>query len=76
MANKYNSRSPEVDMEKCVEMSGGNRFDLIIMASQRSRQIRHQNRDSHKHEHLHANITALLELQEGKYVDESFKRAK
>jgi len=75
MANKYNSRSPDVDIEKCVEESGGNRFDLIIMASQRARQIRHQNKDSHKHEHLHANITALLEVQEGKHKDTKFVKA-
>ena len=74
MANKLNSRALSVDIEKCVEESGGNRFNLVLMASQRARQIRHQNHSSDKHEHLHANITALIEIQEGQYKDDMFKK--
>jgi DNA-directed RNA polymerase omega subunit len=75
MTNKSNSRSSEVDIEKCVEVSGGNKFNLVLMAAQRARQIKHQNQGSQKHEHLHSNITALLEIQEGKHVSEMFKKA-
>ena len=74
MANKILSRAQTVDIEKCVEESGGNRFNLILMASQRARQISHQNRSSMQHEHLHTNITALLEIQNGEYKDEMYKK--
>ena len=70
------SRSSEVDTDKCVEMSGGNRFNLVIMAAARAREIKRHNKDSDKHEHLHSNITALLEFQEGKISSEYIKRVK
>ena len=66
MIKKTQSRSPELDTDLCVEQSGGNRFNLVIMASARAREIRRQNRDSEKFEHLHSAVTALLEFQEGK----------
>jgi DNA-directed RNA polymerase subunit K/omega len=70
------SRSSEIDTEKCVAMSGGNRFNLVIMAAARSREIRRLNKSSQKFEHLHSNITALKEFQEGKYDSEYIKRVK
>jgi DNA-directed RNA polymerase omega subunit len=70
------SRSSEVDTDKCVELSGGNRFDLVIMAAARSREIKRHNKESEKHEHLHPVITALLEFQEGKISSEYIKRVK
>ena len=39
---KQASRGTEIDTEKCVENAGG-RFDLVIMAAARSREIRRQN---------------------------------
>ena len=70
------SRSLEVDIEKCVENAGGNRFDLVIMAAARSREIKRQNKESNKFEHLHSNITALKEFQDGKQSIEYIKRVK
>lgn len=70
------SRGPSLDTDKCVEQSGGNRFNLVIMAAARSREIRRQNRESDKFEHIHSNVTALLEFQEGKYDSEYLKRIK
>lgn len=70
------SRSAEVDIEKCVENAGGNRFDLVIMAAARSREIKRQNKDSDKFEHLHSNITALKEFESGKQNEEYIKRVK
>ena len=64
---RYTSRGPELDIDKTVEMSGGNRFDLIIEAAARARQIRRQNQSSDRFEHTHPCMTALLEFQEGKY---------
>jgi DNA-directed RNA polymerase subunit K/omega len=62
---KYESRGPELDLDKAVELSGGNRFHLIIEASARARQIRRTNQSSDRFEHTHPCMTALLEYQEG-----------
>jgi DNA-directed RNA polymerase omega subunit len=76
MSHKVDSRVAQLDNDLIVEMSGGNRFNLVIMASARAREIRRQNKDSHKHEHLHTPVTALLEFQSGKYSKEYLKRIK
>jgi DNA-directed RNA polymerase subunit K/omega len=70
---KYLSRSSQIDTNKCVDLAGGNRFALVIMASARSREIKRQNILSQKFEHLHSNITALLEFQDGK-LDQSYMK--
>ena len=65
---RYNklSRGPAIDTEKCVEMAGGNRFDLVLIAAAKSREIARK----HKHDELttqvNAPVTALLEIQEGR----------
>lgn len=64
---KFDSRGPDLDLDKTVEMAGGNRFQLIIEASARARQIRRQNQSSDRHEHVHPIMTALIEFQEGKF---------
>jgi DNA-directed RNA polymerase omega subunit len=60
------SRGTDIDMDKCVEISGGNRFDLVLIASAKSREIRRQNLGSDKREHVHSIVTALEEIQAGK----------
>jgi DNA-directed RNA polymerase subunit K/omega len=64
----YDSRHPQLDVEKCVELSGGNRFEMIIAASERARSIKQANRHSDRTEHLHSIITTLLEIQTGKKI--------
>jgi DNA-directed RNA polymerase omega subunit len=44
----------------------GNRFDMVIAASLRAKEIRRNNKESHKFEHTHPVVTALLEIQDGK----------
>jgi DNA-directed RNA polymerase omega subunit len=70
------SRGPSIDIDKCVDMSGGNRFDLVIMATVRAREIRRNFRTSNKQEHLHPVVTSLLEFQEGKIGREYLKRVR
>jgi DNA-directed RNA polymerase omega subunit len=60
------SRGTEIDTELCVEQAGGNRFDLVLIASARSREIRRQNLGSDKREHVHSIVSALEEIQSGK----------
>jgi DNA-directed RNA polymerase subunit K/omega len=74
--SKYHSRGPELDLDKTVENAGGNRFDLVIMAATRAREIKRANSHSGRFEHTHPNMTALLEFQDGKYDKEFLKRVK
>ena len=70
------SRGPNVDTELCVANGGGNRFNLVIMASARAREIRRQHKESHAREHVFPIVTSLLEFQSGKYDKEYLKRIK
>jgi len=73
---KTASRVGQLDNDKIVEMSGGNRFNLVIMAAARSREIRRQNKDSQKFEHLHSNVSALLDFQSGECDADYIKKIK
>ena len=73
---KVESRVTQLDNDKIVALSGGNRFNLVIMAAARSREIRRQNRDSMKFEHLHSNVSALLDFQNGTLGAEYMKKIK
>jgi len=73
---KKASRVSQLDNDKIVEMSGGNRFNLVIMAAARSREIRRQNKDSQKFEHLHSNVSALLDFQSGECGADYIKKVK
>ena len=70
------SRGPDLDIDKTVEKSGGNRFNLVIMASARAREIKRNNTFSNRFEHTHPNITALKEFESGKLGPEYIKRVK
>jgi len=59
------SRGTEIDLEKCVIQAGGNRFNLVLIASERAREIRRQNRESVKREHIYSIVTALDDIQLG-----------
>jgi DNA-directed RNA polymerase omega subunit len=65
MKPKILSRGPSIDIEKCVEAVGGNRFNLVLIASAKSREIRRQHASSEKREHVHSIITALGEIEAG-----------
>jgi len=68
------SRGPSINTDLCVENVGNNRFNLILIASHRAREIKRQQSESTKREHLYSNVTALLEIQEGKIGPEYLKR--
>ena len=70
------SRGTLLDNDKCVEQVGGNRFEMILIATIRAREIKRQHQSSEKYEHRHSNVTALLEVQEGKLSKEYLKRIK
>lgn len=66
MKSRVLSRGPQINTEKCVELSGTGRFDMVLAAAARAREIRRQHKSSDKYEHTHAVVTALLDIQEGR----------
>jgi DNA-directed RNA polymerase subunit K/omega len=71
-----NSRTPLLDNDLCVNNVGNSRYDLVLIASHRSKEIRRTHKESNKFEHLHSNVTALLEVQSGKIGREYLKRVR
>lgn len=69
-------RSANIDMDKCVENCGGNRFELVLLAAARAREIRRQQSSSERFEHKHTPVTALLEIEEGKIGREYIHKVK
>jgi DNA-directed RNA polymerase omega subunit len=65
MKTKTLSRGPDIDTEQCVRNVGMGRFDLVLIAAERAREIKRQHRDSDKFEHTHTVVTALLDIQSG-----------
>ena len=70
------SRGTALDNDKCVENVGGNRFNLVLIAATRAREIKRQHHESDRREHIYSNLTALSEIQEGKIGIEYLKRVK
>jgi DNA-directed RNA polymerase omega subunit len=76
MRKLSDSRGTGIDTDKCVTNAGENRFDLVLIAAARSREIKRHNQESTKREHIFPIITALEEIQEGKIGKEYLKRVK
>jgi DNA-directed RNA polymerase omega subunit len=70
---KTASRGTELNNDICVE-NVGNRFDLVIVAAIRARELAKHHRHSEQTTQLNAPVTALLEIQEGKIGSEYLKR--
>lgn len=63
MKTKISSRGPNIDTESCVRQAGGGRYDLILIAAQRLRELKRQHRED-----VNRYVTcvdALLEVQSG-----------
>ena len=72
----YTSRGTTIDTEKCVENVGGNRFNLVVIAAARARELSQLNRHSDRIEHLHTPVTALLEVQNGELGFEGIRKVR
>jgi DNA-directed RNA polymerase subunit K/omega len=57
------TRASEVDVEKCIAKTGFGRFDLVVAAAQRVRELKIRARESGQH--ISA-VDALLEAQNGR----------
>ena len=54
------------DMEKCVKNVGGNRFDLVLIASHRVRELKHGSRPLVENDNnTRPTVLALKEIEEG-----------
>lgn len=45
MSTRIESRSSEIDLERCVENAGG-RYDLVVIAAQRLREMKRRARET------------------------------
>ena len=57
------SRSTQIDLEKCVDHAGG-RYDLVIAAAQRLREMKRRARETND---FVTPIDALMEVQSGTF---------
>jgi DNA-directed RNA polymerase subunit K/omega len=64
------SRALSIDLEKCVEQAGGNRYNMVLMASARVRELRKQQAHSSQYKYIFPIITSLLDIQDGKVGEE------
>ena len=53
------SRGTKIDTEKCVENANSNKYDLILMAANRAKEIKRRNQSSMKPEHVGAAVSAF-----------------
>lgn len=63
MSVRIESRSSEIDTERCVAHAGG-RYDLVIAAAQRLREMKRRARETNTHA---TTIDALKEVQSGTF---------
>ena len=68
------SRGTDIDTEQCVENVGGNRFNLVIIAAARSRELSRKHRHAELTTQINAPVTALLDIQEGRVGKEYLKK--
>ena len=66
MAGRQISRTLSLDINKCVENVGGNRFELVLIASARAKELAYAHKKSESSEYMNAHIQAIIDIQEGK----------
>jgi DNA-directed RNA polymerase omega subunit len=68
------SRGPGIDTEKCVEQVGGSRFDLVLIATVRARELSRRHKAAGHATQLNAPVSALLDVQAGKIGENILKK--
>jgi len=59
---KKETRASQVDVERCIEKTGYGRFDLVVAAAQRTRELKIRARENNG---FITAVDALLEAQAG-----------
>jgi len=62
MKPRIASRGPNIDTEECVRQAGGGRYDLVLIAAQRLRELKRQHREDGKYI---TPVDSLMEIQSG-----------
>jgi len=75
MKLKTLSRGTDIDTNLCVDLAG-NRYDLVIMAAARARELARRHRVNERADQLNAPVTALLEIQNGEVGREYMRRVR
>jgi len=80
MESKITTVSSGLDIQKCVKNVGGSRFELILIAATRSREIAQKRNianaaDSAMKFRMKPNIEALQEIEEGRYTKEDYMKS-
>lgn len=70
------SRGPTIDTQYCVDLVGGNRFNLVLIAATRAKEISRQHKADERHDYPHSAVSALLEVQSGKVGAEYLRKLK
>jgi hypothetical protein len=63
MKPRIASRGPVIDTEKCVHQAGGGRYDLVLIAAQRLRELKRIHREDTTR--YVTCVDALVEVQTG-----------
>jgi DNA-directed RNA polymerase omega subunit len=74
MKVKTLSRGPSIDTEHCVQMVGGNRFNLVLIAAARSRELARKHKSAELGTQLNAPVSALLDIQNGLVGEEYLRK--
>jgi len=70
MSKQKLSRTPKLDMDSCVKNFNDNRFDLVIYASLKAREISKKMKG--KVDYYNSPMSALLEIQAKNYERKQF----
>jgi DNA-directed RNA polymerase omega subunit len=70
------SRGTTIDTEQGTKNVGGNRFDLVLVASVRARELSQRHITAEKTTQLNAPVAALIDIQEGRIGKEYLKKVK
>ena len=63
MKSRIDSRGPIIDTERCVKQAGGGRYDLVLVAAQRLRELKRVHRENTTR--YVTCVDSLLEVQNG-----------
>ena len=63
MKSRIDSRGPVIDTERCVREARGGRYDLVLIAAQRLRELKRKHRDTPTR--YVTCVDALMDVQAG-----------
>lgn len=69
------SRGTQINTEQCVSQVE-NRFDLVLIASARARELMRRHKTAGNTEHINAMVSSLLDIQSGKVGREYLKKVR